>query len=152
MATDVFPSTQKDDPDLFVMVTSWPRAFTVGLITPDMWRGGGTLWVAPGSIVCIPRRLTARMSSAQPVTHQRTQVDIYIARLVPPWFNVTVPIRGDGSTLIASTWILGRRGLRRTLQAAGFDVTEHVTWFDRGFRCFEMRWPKPPEPANENSG
>ena len=83
------------------------------------------------------------MSSAQPVTHQGTRVDIYIARLVPPWFNVTVPIRGDGGTLIASTWVLSRRKLRRTLQAAGFEVTEHVTWFDRGFRWFETGRPKP---------
>ena len=104
----------------------------VGLITSDLWRGAGTLWVAPGSIVCTPGRLTARVGPVQPVTHQGTQVDIYIARLVPPWFNVTVPIQGDGGTLFASMWILGRRKLRRTLQAAGFDVTEHVTWFDCG--------------------
>ena len=114
------------------MVTSWPTAFMVGISLPGFRQGSATLWVAPGSIVCTPGRLTARVGPVQPVTHQGTQVDIYIARLVPPWFNVTVPIRGAGSTLFASMWILGRRKLRRTLQAAGFDVTEHVTWFDSG--------------------
>jgi len=77
------------------------------------------------------------------VTHQGTEVHIYVARLVPPWFNVTVPVQGDAGTLIASMWILGRRNLRRTLQAAGFDVTEHVTWFDRGFCWIETRRAKP---------
>jgi hypothetical protein len=63
----------------------------------------------------------------------RRHVDVYVARLVPPWFNVTVPIRRDGGTLVASMWILSRRRLRRTLYEAGFDVTEHVTWTERGF-------------------
>ncbi len=119
--------------DLFTMVTSWPTTFTVGVTTPGLWRGGGQLSIAPGSIVCTPGRLTAGASSAQPVRHDGTQVDVYVARLVPPWFNLTVPIRGDEGTLIASMWILGRRRLRRTLQEAGFEVVDHVTWFDRGF-------------------
>ena len=91
--------------------------------------------VAPGSLVCTPGRLTAGVSAAQPVKHEGTQVDVYVARLVPPWFNVTVPIRGENGVLVASMWILGRRKLRRTLQEAGFEVVEHVTWFDRGFHC-----------------
>lgn len=126
--------------DLPAMVTSWlTRRFTVGVTAPGLWRGGGVLWVARGSIVCTPGRLTARASSARPVTHEGTQVDIYVARLVPPWFNVTVPLRGEGGTLVASTWILARRKLRRTFQEAGFDVTEHVTWFDRGFHWGDMK-------------
>jgi hypothetical protein len=74
-------------------------------------------------------------------------VDVYVARLVPPWFNVTVPIRGEGGTLVASMWVLGRRKLRRTLQEAGFEVVDHVTWIDRGFRWDEMKprapWKRP---------
>jgi hypothetical protein len=118
--------------ELFAMVTTWPTTFRVGLTLPGFRRGGGTLWVAPGSIVCIPGRLTALADHVQPVAHQGNQVDIYTTRLVPPWFNVTVPIRGAGGTLLAVIWILGRRKLRQTIQAAGFDVTEHVTWFDHG--------------------
>ena len=129
------------------MVTSWPTTFTVGVTTPGLWRGGGQLSVAPGSIVCTPGRLTAGASSAHPVRHEGRQVDVYVARLVPPWFNVTVPIRGEGGTLIASMWILGRRKLRRTLQEAGFEVVDHVTWFDRGFHWGEMNprapWKRP---------
>ena len=84
-----------------------------------------------------------RSSSAQPAKHEGTRVDVYVARLVPLWFNVTVPIRGDGGTLVASMWILGRRKLRQALQAAGFEVVDHVTWTDRGFRWGEMN-PRPP--------
>lgn len=83
-------------------------------------------------------RITTGASSAQPVKHEGTQVDGYVARLVPPWFNVTVPIRGEGGTLVASMWTLGRRKLRRTLQEARFEVVDHVTWFDRGFHRREM--------------
>ena len=137
--------------DLSALVTSWPTAFRVGVITPGLWRGSGQLLVAPGSIVCTPGRLTAGASSAQPVTHAGMQVEIYIARLVPPWFNVTVPIRGDGGTLVASMWILARRNLRRTFHEAGFDVAEHVTWLDRGFRWNEMRRAKPSNPPSSSA-
>lgn len=129
------------------MVTSWPMTFTVGVTTPGLWRGGGELSVAPGSLVCTPGRLTASASSAQPVKHEEMQVDVFVARLVPPWFNVTVPIRGERGTVVVSMWILARRKLRQALQEAGFDVTEHVTWFDRGFRWGEMEprapWRRP---------
>ena len=118
---------------------TWPVTFTVGVTAQQLWRGGGKLSIAPGWLVCAPSRVTAAVSAARAVKHEGTRVDIYIARLVPLWFNVTIPIRGEGETLVASMWILGRRNLRRTLQEAGYDVVEHVTWVDRGFRRAEMK-------------
>ena len=126
---------------------AWPATFGVGVTTPGLWRGGGELTIAPGSLVCTPGRLTAGASAAQPVRHEGTRADVFVARLVPPWFNVTVPVRGEAGTLVASMWILGRRKLRQTLQEAGFEVVEHVTWTDRGFRWGEMKprapWRRP---------
>ena len=117
----------------------WPVTFTVGLTTQQLWRGGGELSVAPDWLVCTPGGVTAHLSVAQPVRHAGTRVDVFIARLVPPWFNVSVPVRGEAGTLVASMWIIGRRKLRRTLQQAGYDVVEHVTWVDRGFHWSEMK-------------
>ena len=123
---------------------SWPVLFNVGVTTPGLWRGGGHLVVAPGSLECIPGRLTSGVSASHSVRHQGAHVDVYVARLVPPWFNVTLPVHGAGETLVASMWIVGRRKLRRTLREAGFDVTEHVTWVDRGFGWAEMKRGNPP--------
>jgi hypothetical protein len=121
----------------------WPVTFTVGVTTQQLWRGGGKLSIAPGWLVCTPGRVTAGVSAAQPVKHNGTRVDVFIARLVPPWFNVSIPVRGDAATLVASMWIIGRRKLRRTLQQAGYDVVEHLTWVDRGFRWSEMKSSTP---------
>lgn len=46
----------------------------------------------------------------------RERVDVYVTRLVPPWFNVTVPIHGKAGTLVASKWVLGRRKLRKAFK------------------------------------
>jgi len=119
-------------------VSSWPIDCQVGIVTPGLLRGVGRLSVAPGTIVCTPGTMTQGLGSAHPVRHEGNRVDVYVARLVPPWFNVSVPIHGKGATLIASMWLLGRWKLRRALEAAGFDVVEHVTWTDRGFRWNDM--------------
>jgi len=95
--------------------------------------------ISPGSLVCVPGRLTAGVSQSRPVRHEGRRVDIYVARLIPPWFNVSLPVHGPEGTLVASMWILSRRKLRESLQDAGFDVVEQVTWTDRGFRMTEIR-------------
>lgn len=117
---------------------SWPVTLKVGLITGGLWRGSGELSIAPGLLVCTPGRLTGGVSGAGAVQHDGTQIDVYIARLVPPNFNVTVPIRSQGQTVIASMSRFSRRRSCRLLRAAGFAVSEHVTWTDRGFRWIEM--------------
>jgi len=117
------------------MVTTWPKTFSVGVVTfPGYLRGGGVLSVAPGSIMCTPGRVMASLHGARAVRHEGTRVEIYTPRLIPPWFNVSVPIRGEGGTIVAVTWLLSRGSLRRAFQEAGFEVIEHVTWVYRGFR------------------
>lgn len=109
-------------------MTVWPVSFTVGLATSNHWRGSGQLLVAPGSLVCTPGPITGRVSGVGGIAHTGTQVDLYVSKLVPPWFNISVPVRGSEATVVASTWIFARRNLRDTLRAAGFQVTEHVGW------------------------
>jgi hypothetical protein len=128
-----------------------PVTFRVGLIGPRLWRGGGQLTIAPGSLLCSPGRLMAGVSKAHQVRYEGSRVEIYVARLVPPWFDLTIPIRGEGGTLVATIWLLARRKVRQALREAGFDVVEHITWIDRGFRWAEMKKsgssPNPPNTA-----
>ncbi len=129
-------------------IPSWPVTFRVGLTTPGLWRGGGKLIVGPGRLTCIPGRVTGAVSAAHLVTHVGKRADIYIARLVPPWFNVSIPVRGQDGTLVASIWLPSRRRLRHVLRAAGFEVVEHVTWVYSGFRWSEMQPDTPPHGDN----
>lgn len=120
-------------------VFSWPVSFQVGVTTQNRFRGGGALLIAPGSLVCASGRITARADEARAVTHQGDRADIYTARLVPPWFSVSIPILGDQDGLVASTWLPARARLRRTLMAAGFEVVDHVTWTNRGLAQLDAR-------------
>ena len=129
-------------------VDSWPATFRVGLIGPRSWRGGGQLTIAPGSLLCSPGRLMAGVSKAHQVKHEGSRVNVYVARLVPPWFDLIIPIRGEGETLVATVWLLARRKVRRALREAGFDVVEHNTWIDRGFRWAELKSGSSPNPPD----
>ncbi len=108
------------------------------MTTKGLWRGGGELLIAPGVLVATPGKLTASLSSARATTHNSMRVDVFAARLVPPWFNVTIPVHGDAGMLVASMSIFARRRIQQTLQSAGFEVHEHVTWTYRGFRWSDM--------------
>ncbi|MFZ0058691.1 MAG: hypothetical protein WAL35_01425, partial [Acidimicrobiales bacterium] len=66
-------------------------------------------------------------------------MEVYVARLVPPWFALTIPIRGEEGTLVATVLLPDRRKVMRALREAGFDIVEHITWIDRGFRWAEMK-------------
>ena len=125
------------------METAWPKTFRVGVTTPGLWRGGGHLVIAPGFIACSPGPLTGALSRAGEVVHDGRHVDLFVVRLLPPWFNVTIPVRGQAGVRVASTWLLAKHNLRRTLRATGFEVTEHVTWVNRGFRWTEMQSKRP---------
>lgn len=120
-------------------VISWPVSFQVGVTTENRLRGGAALVIAPGSLVCTPGPITARADGARAVTHQGDRADIYTARLVPPWFSVSIPILGVQDGLVASTWLPARARLRRTLMAPGFEVVDHITWTDRGHAQFGAR-------------
>lgn len=113
------------------------RTFSVGIRAPSI-AGGGHLDVAPGFLGCRLGKFTARVSGIDSVRHEGTTVDMFTARLVPPWFNVCVRVDDGERAVGASTWILGRRTLTRTLTACGFTVVEHHTWFFRGMRLQEL--------------
>ena len=100
------------------MEIAWPKTFRVGVTTPGLWRGNGDLVVALGFLACSPGPLTGALGRAGEVVHDGRHVDLFVARLVPPWFNVTIPVRGQAGVIVASTWILAKHKLRRTLQAA----------------------------------
>ena len=120
-------------------VTSWPVTFRVGVIAQDRFRGGGTLLIGPRRIVCAPGRITARAGEVVAVTHHGDRADVYTARLVSPWFSVSIPILGDQDRLVASIWLPARARLRRALMAAGFEVVDHITWTDRGLAQLDAR-------------
>lgn len=110
------------------------RRLVVGITTSNLWRGSGTLYVAPGFLACEPAGLAKKLGEARPVRHEGLVVDLFVARLVPPWFNVTIPIRGVDDVMVASRPLWSRKMLRKLLAEAGFQIVEHVTWTDRGFR------------------
>jgi hypothetical protein len=102
----------------------------MAFIAPDGMSGPGEVLVAPGSITCRPTVSLSRANQAW--THTDREVSLYVARLVPPWFNVALSLHDGGQHFAASTWLPGRRSLANTLTAAGFSVTEHRTWLHRG--------------------
>lgn len=114
---------------------SWPIRRTVGVTGPDLLRSGGVLTIAPEHLVCVQHRPFGHDIT---VEHDGTSVDLYTAWLVPPWFNVTVPVRGKTGVLVASTWLPGRQSLAEALRSAGFSVALHNTKIFRGFRWSDM--------------
>ncbi len=114
---------------------SWPILRTVGVTGPDLLRSGGVLTIAPQRLVCVQHRPFGHDIT---VEHDGTSVDLYTAWLLPPWFNVTVPVRGKTGVLVASTWLPGRRSLADALRSAGFSVALHNTKTFRGFRWSDM--------------
>ena len=111
----------------------------VGLLAPGPRLGGGRLIISPGLLVCRPGRLMTRIRDLDEVSYTGPRVDTYLARLVPPWFDLIIPVRGEGGTLVATVLLFDRRKVRRALREAGFNVVEHATWIDRGFRLAEMK-------------
>jgi hypothetical protein len=106
------------------------------------------LTIAPGSLLCTPGRLMVGVSKAHQVRYEGSRVEVYVARLVPPWIDLTIPIHGEEGTLIATVWLLARGKVMRALREAGFDVVEHITWIDRGFRWADMKSGSSPNPPN----
>ncbi len=70
-----------------IRVAPWPIIKHVGVTGPDLLRSGGQLIIAPGTLACIQRRPSGDNIT---VVHESNSVDVYTARLVPPWFNATV--------------------------------------------------------------
>jgi len=94
-------------------------------------RGGGVLWVCPGLIVFEPDALMRRLSRVSSVVHRNPDVALVTARLIPPWFNVSVALHDADISVRAVTWLLGRARLRDALLRSGFNVREAATLFSR---------------------
>lgn len=113
------------------------RTFTVGVTAPGV-SGGGHLHVVPNSLVCELGPIAKRVSGIASVTHAGSVVHIYRARLIPFWFNVAAII-DDGSVAVgASTWAFGLNSFVKALNAAGFTVEVHRTWFFRGLHFSDV--------------
>jgi hypothetical protein len=101
-------------------------------VTAGRYHGGGHLYIAPKALTCRLGSLAKRVSDFEEVSHTGGSVQIYVARLVPPWFNVSVLV-DDGTRRIRAS--VPRPRLRRlvtSLQQASFDVQITRTWLDRG--------------------
>ena len=94
--------------------------------------GSGRLTIAPGLLVGTPGGW-AKDRLAE-VIHASDTVDIHVTRLIPPWFNVAVPIRGAGGQLVACMSVFALPRVTRTFTLAGFSIRKHLTWLDRGIR------------------
>ncbi len=110
----------------------WPVSFELGFIAPDGMAGPGRLEVEPGAIRCVPTFFLGRERANRTWTHTDRKVRLYVARLVPPWFNVALSLHDGAESFAVSTWLPGRPRLADPVVAAGFAVAEHRTWLYRG--------------------
>lgn len=106
--------------------------FSVGVAMRAGLRGGGTLAVSPGRLYCRIGRLSSSLSGIASVTHSGTVIDVYTARLIPPWMNVSCVVMDDDNTILVSLPIISRKRLLTALRANGFEVRTHRTWVFRG--------------------
>ena len=110
---------------------AWPNRLTVGVRAPGI-SGGGHLLVAPGQLICELGPVSRRVSGIDRVAHAGRHVHIFRARLVPFWFNVAAVIDDGHVAVLASKSAFGFRGLVAAARRAGYEVTVHKTWLDRG--------------------
>lgn len=108
--------------------TSW----YVGIAARDGWNGGGRLTIRTGELALTPSRVMRAVSTITPLIHTTKRVDVYTARLVPPWINTGMPLFQDRSRALVSVPGFRRRRLVELLQQAGFEVVEHRTWINCG--------------------
>jgi hypothetical protein len=118
-----------------------PVRLVVGIAAPGGWRLGGHLAVSHNKLECQLGSVSGRLAHLQVVHHESRVVDVYHARLIPFWFNVSVVIDNGTTRVLASTWSFGLRRLVRVLRSAGFDVTIHQTWKFRGLSMAEILQP-----------
>ncbi|HEX4324851.1 MAG TPA: hypothetical protein VHZ77_09515 [Gaiellaceae bacterium] len=114
------------------------RRFTVGVAARGGVRGGGTLIIGNGRLECQLGRGSRSISGVERVRHEGTTVDVYRARLIPFWCNVSVVIDDGEAAMLASKSAFGLRSLETALTEAGFQVRVHHTWTDRGLSSPEI--------------
>jgi hypothetical protein len=107
------------------------RVFSVGVLLRNV-AGGGHLVIAPGHVELRPGRLSKKISHVDGIRQEGTDAIMYWARAMPPWMNVSVVVSDGSQTGLATGAFWMRRRLKSALQGAGFQVTERVTWFERG--------------------
>jgi hypothetical protein len=106
--------------------------FTVGVTTARA-TAGGHLHIAPNVLTCELGPVARRISGFTEVAHSGSGVTVYRARLVPPWFNVSVLVGDNHRRIRASLPLLHFRRLVSSLEAAGFVVEVKRTWLDRRY-------------------
>ena len=79
--------------------------------------GGGHLYIGLNVLVCELGPTAKRVSGIESVHHKGGHVQIYKARLVPFWFNVSVLIDDGRNAVGASMWSFGLHSLVNALTA-----------------------------------
>lgn len=113
---------------------SWPATFEVSFVAPDGVSGPGELEVSPDFIRCIPGFFLGRERVGRGWRHTEREVDLYVARLAPPWPRVALSLHDGPEHFAVSTWRSAGGRLVGSLAAAGYSVTEHRAWLARGPR------------------
>ncbi len=112
-------------------MSGFPRRFSVGVMTTTV-SGGGHLEIETNAVTCLLGPANVKLSGYSKVTQSKGPFTIYVARLMPPWMNVHLTIRDEFHQIRIGTWRLSLGSLRRSLEAAGFEVVVRHTWFRQG--------------------
>jgi hypothetical protein len=91
--------------------------------------GGGTLIVGRGRILFEPDWLTRRVCRVNHIVHIDRPVTLIRARLVPPWFSISLLLHDDEASGWVLVWLFDRDRLLASVKAAGFEVEQITTWF-----------------------
>jgi hypothetical protein len=92
------------------------------------------LHVTPGVLYCVLSRLNSRFSGFDAIRVEVKEIDIFVAKLIPPWFNVSFNLKDEHHQILASMWLPGPRPLKKALRAADIKPMIHRTWTYRGER------------------
>ena len=119
-----------------------PAIFRVGINMRSV-HGGGTLTIAPRSIVLAPGRISrvfARdiVGQLAPIRHTKPTITMIRSRLLPPWLNTFLVIEGDSETAIASFPAWRRNRVLSELRDHDLKVDEQTRLIDMGGR--RVRW------------
>jgi hypothetical protein len=94
--------------------------------------GDGSLTIAPSSATFVFSDRARRVYAFPERVEARPPVIVVRARLLPPGFNSSLVIHGDGiSVTVLTWWGLGRRA-RNALATAAVETQEVRTWFSDG--------------------
>jgi predicted methyltransferase MtxX (methanogen marker protein 4) len=91
-----------------------------------------TVW--PGRIVLRFDRITGSWSGEKEITHRDRDVEMIVARLMPPWMNLTTLLHDGSRTAAIRGSFVSRRFLREVFERAGFQVIERTSWVRIGIK------------------